>query len=74
MRKQLLLNFIQKHPNHSLTEEFQAIIDHDVTEFNVVRDAISRATKSNLLTPSMLQQTDILMARMSMYKETEQVG
>lgn len=69
MRKELLLKFINKHPNHSLISYFQNLIDNDLVEFNTLRDIIKIGTRSELLSPSEIGQTDILMANMSLIRE-----
>lgn len=69
MRKQLLQRFVNKHPNHSLTPYFKTLIESELLEFNTLRDIILLAYKKQLLVPSEIQQTDILMANMSLVKE-----
>lgn len=69
MRKQLLQKFIDRHPNHTLTPYFKELIENDLLEFNTLRDVILTAIRKQLLNPSEIGQTDILMANMSLVKE-----
>jgi hypothetical protein len=66
MKKELLQKFVQKHPNHYLTPYFSEILSNETVEFNSVRDRITLALNSGMLSVSMIQQTDILLANLSM--------
>lgn len=69
MRKQLLQKFVDKYPRHTLTSYFITLIEAELIDFNTLRDIILIAYKKEILVPSEIQQTDILMANMSLVKE-----
>ena len=68
MRKELLEKFVSRHPNHTLTPYFEQILESELISYNTLRDIILISIKKQLLTPSEVQQTDILMANMSLVK------
>jgi len=71
MRKQLVEKFVKNHPNHPLTKHFQKMIDQDIVTFNLVSSCIRLANKEQIMTPSEIQQADILEATMSLYRHDD---
>lgn len=69
-KKQLLQQFIAKHPGHHLVWLFQCMLNDDqIIEFNVIRDLIITAKNQKVLSISEIQQADILEANLSLAKE-----
>jgi hypothetical protein len=70
MRQRLIQQFIKKHPNHYLNPYLQNILDNDLyDDYDVIKDIITTSIKKELLTPSMVEQANILLLHLTEHSQ-----